>query len=157
MKAFRPGFPWQGSSLLLGLLLWGLLLSPTASPHLATQLQARRIFVLDSQCKLARKSVGDRDPDFVLFADHETARHVAGYFNLRDVFSASVIDIGEDQQDQVISDQPPFDARRAPGEDQRQNPEREKNEKAASENHMDKQPQSAQRAQRELMTSLCSL
>ena len=53
MKAFRPGFPWQGSGLLLGFLLWGLLLSPTASQHLATQLQALKTAVPASQRRIA--------------------------------------------------------------------------------------------------------
>src|SRR5262249_51541136 len=57
---------------------------------LATQLQAGWIFVFDRQRELARKSVADRDPDFVLFADHEAARHVTGCFDLRDVFGAKV-------------------------------------------------------------------
>ena len=53
MKAFRSGFPWQGSGLLLGFLLWGLLLSPTASQHLATQLQALKTAVPASQRRIA--------------------------------------------------------------------------------------------------------
>ena len=57
-------------------------------------------------------------------------------FNLRDVLRAAVINVGEEQQDQVVNDQSPYNARRAPGENQRQSAEREKNEEAASENHM---------------------
>ena len=53
MKALRRGFPWQGSGLLLGLLLWGLLPSPTASQDLATQLQALKTAVPDSQRRIA--------------------------------------------------------------------------------------------------------
>ena len=79
--------------------------------------------------------MGDRNPDFVLFADHEPARHVAGYFNLRDVFNALVIDIGEEQQDQVIYDQshltPGAPQAKTTDEEQRQNAEREKNEEEA--------------------------
>src|SRR5882672_2149181 len=104
---------------------------------LATQLQARGIFVFDRQRELAPKPVADHDPDFVLFADHETARDVAGYFDLRDVFHATVVDVSEEQQDQVVGDEAPFDARRAPGEDQWQNAQREKNEEATSKDHMD--------------------
>src|SRR5215475_8603194 len=109
----------------------------------APQLQARRVFVFDSQRERARKPVADCDPDFVIFADHEPARHVAGYFNLRDVLRATVIYVGEEQQDQVISDEAPFDARRAPGEENadreknEENAEHEQNEEAAGENHMD--------------------
>ena len=40
MKALRWGCPWQGGGLLLGLLLWSLLPSPTASQDRATQLPA---------------------------------------------------------------------------------------------------------------------
>src|SRR5262249_24460041 len=61
----------------------------------APQLQARRIFVFNSHRELARESVADCDPDFVLFADHEPTRHVACYFNLRDVLRPTVIDAGE--------------------------------------------------------------
>src|SRR5262245_22774839 len=82
----------------------------------APQLQARRVFVFYSQRERARKPVADCDPDFVIFADHEPARHVAGYFNLRDVLRATVIDVGEEQQDQVISDEAPLYARRTAGE-----------------------------------------
>jgi hypothetical protein len=49
MKAPRWGCPWQGSGLLLGLLLWSLLPSPTASQDLATQFQALKAAVPDSQ------------------------------------------------------------------------------------------------------------
>ena len=53
MKAFRPGSPWRGSGLLLGLLLGGLLLSPTASQDRAMQLQALKTAVPASQRRIA--------------------------------------------------------------------------------------------------------
>ena len=53
MKAPRWGCPWQGSSLLLGLLLWGLLPSPTASQDLATQLHTLKTAIPDSQQRIA--------------------------------------------------------------------------------------------------------
>ena len=53
MKALRLGCPWQGSGLLLSLLLWGLLASPAASQDLVTQLQALRAAVPDSQRRIA--------------------------------------------------------------------------------------------------------
>ena len=53
MKAFRPGSPWRGSGLLLGLLLGGLLLSPTASQDRAMQLQALKAAVPASQRRIA--------------------------------------------------------------------------------------------------------
>ena len=53
MKAFRPGSPWRGSGLLLGLLLGGLLLSPTASQDRAMQLHALKTAVPASQRRIA--------------------------------------------------------------------------------------------------------
>ena len=53
MKALRLGFPWQGSSLLLGLLLWSFLPAPSASQDLASQLHALKISVPDSQRRIA--------------------------------------------------------------------------------------------------------
>src|SRR5262245_53809558 len=94
-----------------------------------------RVFVLDRQAEPARKTMADGDMNLILGPDHKPARHVTGYFNLRDVFRAAIINVGDEHQDQIVSDQTPFDSRRAPGEDQRQNAEREKNKEAASENH----------------------
>src|SRR5712691_2215572 len=53
MKAPRWGCPWQGSGLLLGLLLWSLLPSPTASQDLATQLHTLKATIPDSQQRIA--------------------------------------------------------------------------------------------------------
>src|SRR5712691_1101108 len=53
MKALRLGFPWQGSGLLLGLLLWSFLPAPSASQDLASQLHALKISVTDSQRRIA--------------------------------------------------------------------------------------------------------
>src|SRR5262247_3051784 len=94
-----------------------------------------RVFVLDRQAELARKAMADGDMNLILGPDHKPARHVTGYFNLREVFRAAIINVGDEQQDQIVSDQTPFDSRRAPGEDQRQNAEREKNEESTSEDH----------------------
>src|SRR5262249_62436951 len=79
--------------------------------------------------------MADCDMNLVLGADHKPARHVAGYFDLRDIFRAAVINVGDEQQDQIVSGQTPFDSRRAPGEDQGQNAEREKNEESTREDH----------------------
>ncbi|HSX81864.1 MAG TPA: hypothetical protein VLQ80_25270, partial [Candidatus Saccharimonadia bacterium] len=53
MKAPRWGCPWPGRSLLLGLLLWSLLPSPTSSQDFATQLQALKTAIPDSQRRIA--------------------------------------------------------------------------------------------------------
>ena len=53
MKALRLSFPWQGGGLLLGLLLWSLFPSPTASQDLASQLHALKTSVPDSQRRIA--------------------------------------------------------------------------------------------------------
>jgi subtilisin family serine protease len=53
MKALRRGFPWQGSGLWLGLLLWSLLPSPTASQDFASQLHALKAAIPDSQRRIA--------------------------------------------------------------------------------------------------------
>ena len=53
MKALRWGCPWQGRGLLLGLLLWGLLPSPTASQDLATQLRTLKTVVPDGPGRIA--------------------------------------------------------------------------------------------------------
>ena len=53
MKALRWGCPWQGRGLLLGLLLWSLLPSPTASQDLATQLHALKTAIPVSQRRIA--------------------------------------------------------------------------------------------------------
>src|SRR5262249_20931324 len=102
---------------------------------LAAQFQTGRIFVFDGQAEPAREAVADRDLYLVLGADHKPARHVTGDFNLRDIFRAAIIKVGDEEQDQIVNDQAPFDSRRSPGEDQGQDPEREKNEEAARENH----------------------
>jgi Subtilase family/PKD domain len=60
MKALRWGCPWQGSGLLLGLLLWSLLPSPSASEELATQLHTLKAAIPDSQQRIA-SSVRDAD------------------------------------------------------------------------------------------------
>src|SRR5262245_4013491 len=53
MKALRWGCPWQGGGLLLGLLLWSLLPSPTASQDRATQLPALQTAIPDPQQRIA--------------------------------------------------------------------------------------------------------
>ncbi len=53
MKALRWGCPWQGSGLLLGLLLWSLLPSPSASQERATQLHTLKAAIPDSQQRIA--------------------------------------------------------------------------------------------------------
>src|SRR5262245_49739159 len=53
MKARRWGCPWQVNGLLLGLLLWSLLPSPTASQDLATQLYTLKAAIPDSQQRIA--------------------------------------------------------------------------------------------------------
>src|SRR5262245_19263292 len=53
MKALRWGCPWQGRGVLLGLLLWSLLPSPTASQDLATQLYTLKAAISDSQQRIA--------------------------------------------------------------------------------------------------------
>lgn len=53
MKALRLGFPWQGSGLWLGLLLWSLLPAPSASQDLATPLPTLQSPILDSQGRIA--------------------------------------------------------------------------------------------------------
>jgi hypothetical protein len=47
------GCPWQGGGLLLGLLLWSLLPSPTASQALATQLHTLKTVIPVSQQRIA--------------------------------------------------------------------------------------------------------
>jgi len=47
------GCPWQGGCLLLGLLLWSLLPSPTASQDLATQLHTLKLAIPESQQRIA--------------------------------------------------------------------------------------------------------
>ena len=47
------GCPWHGGGLLLGLLLWGLLPSPTASQELATQLHTLKRAIPDSEQRIA--------------------------------------------------------------------------------------------------------
>ena len=47
------GCPGQGGGLLLGLLLWSLLPSPTASQDLATQLHTLKTAIPDSQRRIA--------------------------------------------------------------------------------------------------------
>src|SRR5215831_17081015 len=53
MKALRWSCPWQGSGLLLGLLLWSLLPSPTASQDRATQLPTLQTASPDPQGRIA--------------------------------------------------------------------------------------------------------
>src|SRR5215471_15039775 len=53
MKTLRWSCPWQDSSLLLGLLLWSLLPSPTASQDLPAQLHALKMAIPDSQRRIA--------------------------------------------------------------------------------------------------------
>src|SRR5262249_59169341 len=49
----RLSFPWQGSCLLLAVLLWGVLPSPSASQDLASQLQVLKPALSDSQRRIA--------------------------------------------------------------------------------------------------------
>jgi hypothetical protein len=53
MKALCWGCPWQGSGLLLGLLLWSCLPSPTASEDRVAQLNALKPTISDSQQRIA--------------------------------------------------------------------------------------------------------
>src|SRR2546422_82237 len=53
MKALRRGCPWQGSGLLLGLLLGSCLPAPSASQDLASQLHTLKTSVPDSQRRIA--------------------------------------------------------------------------------------------------------
>jgi subtilase family protein/PKD domain-containing protein len=53
MKAFRRGCPWQGSGLLLGLLLWSCLPSPTASQDLTRQLHVPKASSPDAKQRIA--------------------------------------------------------------------------------------------------------
>jgi hypothetical protein len=53
MKAFRRGCPWQGSGLLLGLLLWGFLPAATARADLASLLHALQTSSPASQQRIA--------------------------------------------------------------------------------------------------------
>lgn len=53
MKAFRPGVPWQAKGLLLGILLWGLLPSPTTSQDDPTPRQVLKPDVPASQWRIA--------------------------------------------------------------------------------------------------------
>ncbi len=53
MNISRLGFPMQGGWLLLGMLLWSLLPSPSASQDLASQLHALKAAIPDSQRRIA--------------------------------------------------------------------------------------------------------
>jgi len=53
MKALYWGCPWQGSGLFLGLLLWSLLPSSSASQDLATQLHTLKTALPESQQRIA--------------------------------------------------------------------------------------------------------
>src|SRR2546425_7093369 len=53
MKALRRGCPWQGSGLVLGLLLWSCLPAPSASQDRASQLHTLKTAVPDSQRRIA--------------------------------------------------------------------------------------------------------